>query len=453
MDKEKVWETTLGELELSLSKANFNTWLKDTFISDLKDKEITISAPNGFVKEWLDKKYSETIFKILKKQVPSLKKIYFKVGTLSKKSVAHPIKTDSPLPTTKNSVILNSKKTTKTSSLNPRYTFESFVVGGNNKLAHAASLAVSKNPGKVYNPLFIYGGVGLGKTHLMQAIGREVQELHPKKKILYVSCENFCNEFIQGIRSGKINDFKKTYRGTDTLLIDDVQFLAGKEGTQEEFFHTFNYLHHLNKQIVLSSDRPPKAIATLEDRLKSRFEWGMIADITLPDFETRKAILESKAQEKHLILDKEVIDYIANNIQKNIRELEGALNRLLAVSELEKQSITLEITKQALKEIIQPKIKSVSSEKIIEAVCQFYNLSKDDLTNQKRTKEVVLPRQITMYLLRIEMNYSFPKIADFLCKKDHTTIIYGCEKIEREAQNSPNLQADLAKIKEMLYSY
>ncbi len=452
MDKEKVWNVTLTELELALSNANYKTWFKDTFILELDDNQVIVGVPSMFIQEWLKKKYYDQVMKILKNQIPTLKKVGFRVSSEKTKDQ----KDDKPKgPSTGpfNTFVVNTKKTTKTSSLNPKYSFETFVVGENNKLAHAAGIAVSKKPGKSYNPLFLYGGVGLGKTHLMQAIGREIQKKDPKNKVLYVSCENFCNEFIQSIRSGKINDFKKTFRGTDVLLVDDIQFLAGKEGTQEEFFHTFNYLHQLNKQIVLSSDRPPKAIATLEDRLKSRFEWGMIADIGVPNLETRKAILESKSQEKQLTLETETIEYIALNIQNNVRELEGALNRLSAYTELNQKNIGFEDAKLALKELIKPNLKSISSEKILESVCRYYNLKKEDLIKAGRSKEVVMPRQITMYLLRVEMNYSYPRIASLLGKKDHTTIMHGCEKIERGAQNSPTLQSDLAKIKEVLYSY
>ncbi|MFC1656386.1 chromosomal replication initiator protein DnaA [Patescibacteria group bacterium] len=452
MDKEKVWDSALAELELALSNPNYKTWFKDTLILEMDDKGVAIGVPSMFIQEWLKKKYYDQIFQILKKQIPTIKKIDFKVssGRATDQKITS---AKSPTISSHNTFVANTRKTTKTSYLNPKYTFEAFVVGQSNKLAHAAGLAISKKPGKSYNPLFLYGGVGLGKTHLMQAIGHEIQKKDPKNKVLYVSCEHFCNEFIQSIRSGKINDFKKTYRGTDALLIDDIQFLAGKEGTQEEFFHTFNYLHQLNKQIVLSSDRPPKAIATLEDRLKSRFEWGVIADIGVPDFETRKAILESKSLEKNLTLEPETIEYIALNIQTNIRELEGALNRLMAFAELNQKGVDFEAAKLALKELITPNIKSISSEKILESVCRYYNLKKEDLVNHRRSREVVVPRQVTMYLLRVEMNYSFPRIATFLGKKDHTTIMHGCDKIEKEAQNSPNLQSDLAKIKESLYSY
>lgn len=457
MKPDKLWETTLGELELSLSKANFNTWLKDTFIIELSDTEITIGVPSVFVKEWLSKKYVDILFDILKKHCPNLQKINFKVHANTRKSDAEKlIKPESDEQTLESGIKeseAGNKPIIKSTSLNPYYIFINFVVGNNNKLAHAASMAVSKKPGKVYNPLFIYGASGLGKTHLMQAIGNEIQALHPKKKILYVTCENFCNDFILAVRTGKMNDFKKVYRGIDALLIDDVQFLAGKVETQEEFFHTFNYLHQLNRQIVLSSDRPPKAISTLEDRLKSRFEWGVTADISQPDFETRKAILESKALEKNLALNPDVIDYIASNVQNSIRELEGALNRLQAFSEVEGKPIDLPLAQSVLGEIVRPSLRSITPEKIISAVCKFYSISEDDIANKRRNKEVVQPRQIAMYLLKAEMNYSYPKIATCLGKKDHTTIMHGCKKIEKEVQGSPILQGELSKIKESLYSF
>jgi chromosomal replication initiator protein len=452
MDNHKLWEVVLGELEVSLTKANFTTWFKDTFVSDItKEGEAIISAPSVFVREWLKNKYSEEILAILKKHLPSVKKISFKIGQQAlSKTLGRPAKT---VTVGSSGLVADAEQTVKTSSLNQKYVFDAFVVGGSNKLAHAAAMAVGQNPGKTYNPLFLYGGAGLGKTHLMQATGNEILKHFPKKKVLYVSCENFCNEFIMAIRSGKINSFKKTYRGTDVLLIDDVQFLAGKESTQEEFFHTFNYLYQLNKQVVLTSDRPPKAIATLEDRLKSRFEWGMIADIALPDFETRKAILESKAKEKGLVLDQEVIDYVAMNVQRNIRELEGALNRLMAYAELENRAIEISLAKSALTELVRPQIKSLNPDKILDTVCAYYSTTRETLFSSKRNKELVAPRQIIMYLLRIEMNYSYPKIAEILGKKDHTTIMHGFNKIEKEAQSNPVIQSDLSKLKEALYSY
>jgi chromosomal replication initiator protein len=440
MDLEKIWQTTLGDLEVSLSKANFTTWFKDTFLSSVKDKVAIIGVPNAFTKEWLQNKYHQEIFKVLKKIIPSLETLEYKV--LSKNSFL-----TNELGLT--SLATLEKRPLMESFLRPEYIFENFVVGNSNKLAHATALAVVQQPGEKYNPLFIYGGVGLGKTHLMQAIGHAL--IKNRKKVIYVSCEKFTNEFIDSIRNNRPEQFKHKYRNVDALLIDDIQFLTGKEGTQEEFFHTFNALHDKHKQLVISSDRPPKAIATLEDRLKSRFEWGMIVDIGQPDFEMRKAILQSKAAEKKYNLPDEVISYIAEKIQQNIRELEGALNRLVAYIELNNKEATIEIAAQVLGNIISPKSASITYEKILDSVSKYYNINSEDLLGKKRTKEIVLPRQIAMYLLRTELNFSYPQIAARIGKKDHTTIMYACAKIEKQLRVDQLLQRDLNIIKEKLY--
>lgn len=444
MDLSKIWKTALGELEVSLSKANFTTWFKDTFISSYKDKIIVIGVPNAFTREWLQNKYHQDIFTALKKNVPDLETLEYKV--LSRVQ-ATPITEDAPL--TQENKPLSHGQNKEESRLRPEYIFDNFIVGGSNKLAHAAALAVAKSPGKKYNPLFIYGGVGLGKTHLMQAIGHQL--IKNGKKVIYTSCEKFTNEFITSIKNNRTEGFKNKYRNIDALLIDDIQFLTKKESTQEEFFHTFNALHEQRKQIIISSDRPPKAIPTLEDRLKSRFEWGMIVDIGQPDYEMRKAILQSKAEEKKYNFSDEIISYIAEKIQQNIRELEGALNRLAAFTELNKIEPTVETAAQVLGNIIAPKSSSITYEKILEEVAKHYQVSLDDLLGTRRTKEIVIPRQIAMYLLRTEMNFSFPQIATRIGKKDHTTIMYACGKIEKQLRSNELLQKDLSLIKEKLY--
>jgi chromosomal replication initiator protein len=336
-------------------------------------------------------------------------------------------------------------------TLNPKYTFDTFIVGGSNRLAAATAQAVAAKPGVAYNPLFLYGGVGLGKTHLAQAIGHAILEKSPKKKIIYVSCENFTNEFIQSISAGKVNDFKNKYREADVLLVDDIQFLSGKDGTQEEFFHTFNALHQSNRQIVITSDRVPKAIPQLEARLSSRFGCGMVADIQPPNVEMRIAILQAKCEEKNYVIASEVINFIAENIESNIRELEGAVIRIISYCELNKVEPTIEITTKVLEDMISVKSKNITIEKIIKIVCDYFNLMPEHLLGQKRSKELVGPRQITMYLLRHELNMSFPKIGKELNKKDHTTIMYGVEKIEKEITKNIDLQKDIAAIKEKLY--
>lgn len=447
-DKEEIWNIALGELEIELSQANFTTWFRDTFILEEVGEEVVIGVPNSFNKEWLENKYKEHIFKILKRSLPKVKKLNFKVATkkfFEEKGSLEPLKSvEMPEPETP---ISSSQKTPS-----PKHTFKSFVVGDSNKLAAAAAGAVAKEPGVTYNPFFIYGGVGLGKTHLMHAIGNEVARRFPNKKICYAPCEQFINEFIKAVKSGGGTEkFKDKYRNTDILLIDDIQFMTGKERTQEEFFHTFNALHQKSKQIVISSDRPPKGIPLLEDRLRSRFESGLIADIGLPDFETRCAILISKATEKGINLNQRIVEYIATNIQHNIRELEGALNRLIAFSQVEGKEIDMGLVEKALSLVLDQSKKQMDPDKIFNFICKYYEINRVDFLSKKRHKEVAFPRQVAMYLLRHEFNFSFPKIAKKLNKKDHTTIIYGVEKIEKMLTADEALQKEISTIKERLY--
>jgi len=447
--KEKeIWQAALGQLEIILSKASFSTWFKNTSLILVEDGNFIISVPNAFTKEWFQKKYHKQICEVLENVTgEKVKKVEYQIGKFEEEPKKN--KKENIV-----SVTLNKEEEkTSNSQLNPKYIFETFVVGDSNRLAHAACVAVAKSPGKIYNPLFIYGGVGLGKTHLLQAIGNEILKKSPKKRVVYVSCEKFVNEFIQAISSGKIESFKNNYRNIDVLLIDDIQFLAGKEGTQEEFFHTFNSLYQEDKQIVISSDRPPKAIPTLEERLRSRFEWGMIADIQPPNLETRTAILEQKCLQRGYNMPKEVIHYIAKNIQYNIRELEGALNRIIAYCELNGVEPSLNLASQVLESFISnPKDRTISEDKIIKVVASFFNISQAEIKSSKRNKDLVLPRQIIMYLLREEVGYSFPKIAQILGGKDHTTIMYGCEKIKKEIQKNENFRREVQLIKEKIYS-
>lgn len=436
MDLKALWQAALGELEINLSKASFTTWFKDTFISSFEDRVLTIAVPHSFAKEWLEKKYNKQIFQTLSKlSKEKIKEIRYKIVTRPKESL---------LPS------LEPKKEVKEIGLNPYYTFETFVVGPNNRLAQAAAYSVAKTPGKSYNPLFIYGGVGLGKTHLMQAIGNEINQKHPEKKVLYATCEKFANEFIRSVQSGRMNQFKDKYRNIDALLIDDIQFLAGKEGTKEEFFHTYNSLYEEGRQIVISSDRPPKALSALEDRLISRFGGGMIADISPPNLETRIAILKQKRKEKNYQIDDEILELIAQRIQQNIRELEGALNRLIATCQFQDQKPSLELANQILATLAPSIKRGLSLDRILEIVAEFYNLKKELLFDKKRDKEIVYPRQIAMYLIRHELNFSFPKIAKEL-KRDHTTVIHGCEKIEKEIIYNEGLREEINLIKERLF--
>ncbi len=457
MDLNQLWQAALGELELNLSKANFTTWFKNTKIInyDKRKHEATLSVPNIFTKEWLQNKYHKFILSALKNVAPEIKKINYQVGeetktnlnnffttSLKKVFVKKEEKTEEP-----NRLVFDPE-----TNLNPKYTFKSFIVGSNNELAHAACQAVVKNPGTTYNPLFIYGGVGLGKTHLLQATGNEIAASNPLKKIKYLSSEKFTSEMIKAIQNHKTNGFKDYYRNVDVLIVDDVQFLAGKEKTQEEFFHTFNALYTLNKQIILSSDRPPKAIPTLEERLRSRFEGGMIADIGQPDLETRMAILRAKCKEKGFSAPREVLNYIASQIQNNIRELEGALNRVVAYCELNNTRPTLENTTTILASLIKPvPKKTVNAKQIIDAVSSFYNLSRDEILGKSRKKELVKPRQISMYLLREEVKSSYPYIGEVLGGRDHTTAIHACKKIEAEINNDDSLKQEINLIKKKIF--
>lgn len=444
MDKNSLWQTILGQLEVSISRANFNTWFKNTELIFLEDDKAIISVPTIFSKEWLEKKYNkeiETAFRsVLKKPI----KIEYKVGSSTK------IKEE-----ILEKVILKEEKeeapVSKT-NLNPRYLFENFVVGTSNNLAFAASQNVVGSPGQTYNPLFIYGGVGLGKTHLMQAVGNELVK-NSKKRVVYVTSEKFTSDFISSLSNKNTNTFREKYRKVDVLLVDDMQFLAGKEQTREEFFHTFNTLYQDNKQIVITSDRPPKAIPTLEERLSSRFESGLIVDIQPPGLETRIAILKQKSQNKGIDLPLEVADYIARNIQKNIRELEGALLRLIAFCELNSYKPTLPIAQQTLDIIFNsPKKKSISPKEIIEKTALFYDLSINDIMGTKRNKEIVTPRQISMYLMRGEIDLSYPKIAKEFGGKDHTTVIHACSKIEKQLDMDETLRQEVNLIKERIFS-
>jgi len=442
LDEKETWQAALGELEVVLSKANFTTWFKDTFVLFLNEEEIIIGVPNAFTKEWLENKYHLQISQTLKKIHPGLKDVKYSVSSPALPRSAPKIVTKDDIPEEK----------IAHPTLNGKYTFETFIVGNSNRLAAATAQAVAAKPGTVYNPLFIYGGVGLGKTHLVQAIGNEIigKSSKTKKKVIYVPCERFTNEFIQAISSGKMNEFKKNYRDADVLLVDDIQFLSGKEGTQEEFFHTFNALHQINRQIVITSDRVPKAIPQLEDRLSSRFGMGMVADIQAPNLEMRQAILTSKCEEKKYSLPDEVLDYIAQNIESNIRELEGAVNRIVSYCELNNLEPSEDVAIKVLEDIIVSRGKNLTVEKILKVSSEFFNIEIKDLLSTRRNKELVWPRQIIMYLLRHEMNLSYPKIGRELNKKDHTTAIHGVEKIEKEVARNDDLRRELTLIKEKL---
>ncbi|HLC38897.1 MAG TPA: chromosomal replication initiator protein DnaA [Patescibacteria group bacterium] len=447
MNPDTMWRAVLGELEVNLSKANFSTWFKNTFIYSIDDDRAVIGVPSNFYIEWLKKKYNLEILSALKKLMPQIQTVDYRVASKRSNETQIPeIKLDAIQPSP-----VSQAKETKMSA--DYHTFGNFVVGNSNKLAHAASLSVAEKPGLTYNPLFIWGGSGLGKTHLIQAVKNEITKRYPDYKILYVPCEKFTNDFILAVREGrgKAEQFKNKYRLIDALLVDDIQFIAGKEGTQEEFFHTFNALHQAKKQIILTSDRPPKEIPTLGNRLKSRFEWGLTCDIQAPDFEMRRAILQNKAQEKEFEITEDVADFIARNVQQNIRELEGALNKLIAHVQFYNLKPSVDVAMAALGNSISSKNKSLSFDKIVDTVAGFYNVQVEDLLGARRNKQIVIPRQIAMYLLRQELQYSYPQIAIKIGKKDHTTIMYGCEKIEKQIRTGHNIHKEIILIKEKLY--
>ncbi len=442
MKEKDLWQAVLAQIQLTLSPASFATWFKDTEIVSFENGKVLISVPNSFVKEWLEQKYRKTIYKILQSLNENIKEIEFEIG----KPQARPPK--EILTKIEDQLEFPEFKVDKETNLNPRYSFSNFVVGPCNELAHAAAIAVSKNPGQVYNPLFIYGGVGLGKTHLLQAIGNEIVKNSKNKKVKYLQTEKFVSEVISAIRNHQIENLKTTYQEVDVLIIDDVQFLAGKEKTQEEFFYIFNSLYEKNKQIVLSSDRSPKAIPTLTERLRSRFEGGMIADITFPDYETRMAILKAKCQEKKVEVDEEVLNYIASNIQKNIRKLEGALNVIIANQKLQGKQVDLKLAKILLKDFTSSKVRIITPKEIIKTVAEFYDVPEKELVSNSRRREIVKPRQVAMYLLREILKSSFPSIGERFGGKDHTTVIHACEKIAKKLEIDEELREEIHLIKQ-----
>jgi len=441
---DELWAAALNIIKEKISKPSFETWLKNTTAERFSQDTLTIGVPNDFARDWLEGHYKNLITDAL----------YELTGTKLKIKLVIPDAIDSQ------NKQKNFKQPTHRAStnyehspmmLNPKYTFDSFVIGAGNRFAHAASLAVAEAPARSYNPLFIYGGVGLGKTHLMHAIGHYIQEHNPEASLVYISSEKFTNEFINAIMDNKAVNFRNKYRNVDILLIDDIQFLAGKEQTQEEFFHTFNTLHEENKQIIISSDRPPKEIPTLEDRLRSRFEWGLITDITPPDLETRIAILNKKAKAEGLDVPNEVMLYIANQIDTNIRELEGALIRVIAYSSLVNQDIDASLAADALKDIIPSKEpKKITIQTIQEIVAEKYNIKIEDFAARKRTRSIAFPRQIAMYLARELTDLSLPKIGDSFGGRDHTTVIHAHDKITEMLDKDAHLKREIENIKDQL---
>ena len=453
MDAKQVWRAALGELQVSLSPANFETWLRDTYLVEVEDQRFRISVPNGFAKDWLESRYRPLISQTLARVVGYSVQVEFVVtaagdaqaqaSTVAAQAVrVEPTRMGAPEGSGGGATYLNS-----------RYTFSNFIVGSANRLAHAASLSVAERPGHAYNPLFLYGGVGLGKTHLMHAIGNAVVAKFPRKRVVYATSEKFTNEFITSIQQGRIDEFRARYRRIDLLLIDDIQFIADKERTQEEFFHTFNTIHEDGKQIVLSSDRPPKAILTLEERLRSRFEWGLIADLTAPDLETRIAILRAKAEEQGTPITPDVMEFIARKVVSNIRELEGALNRIVAYASMGAMPVSIELAQAVLSNVLyNPKKRQVTPERIAQAVSEYYGVGMDQLRGQKREKSIVVPRQVAMFLMREETDVSLLRIGAELGGRDHSTVLHACGKINREMQVNDEMRREVAAVRELIYS-
>ena len=440
-------------METSLSRANFTTWFRNTSIISSTNDSVYVSVPNGFVKEWLENKFNKQILQKIREAEPQIRDIKYVVGD----NIG--IKANTALQRNEISSLISDRfmderqslDVDKATNLNKRYTFESFVVGSNNELAHAASLAVVKNPAKSYNPLFLYGGVGLGKTHLLQATGNELFKTNPQRKILYVSAEKMTANIVEAIKNHTIEDLKQNYAKLDILIVDDVQFMAGKEKTQEIFFSTFNELYEKNKQIILSSDRAPKAIPALEKRIMSRFEGGMIADVGVPDHETRLAILKTKAKERNFEIDDDSLSYIAVNIQKNIRELEGALNRIIAFSQIYNKTPSLNEIKKLLATYLSTPFRKTTTPAILKCVADFYNISLNDIARKGRKKEIVKPRQVAMFLLREEMKLSFPEIGNKVGNRDHSTVIHAYNKMKKEEDQNETTKQELTLIKERLY--
>ena len=453
MENNELWQSVLAQMQLHISKANFATWFQNTEISQKADEKVIISVPNAFSKEWLSNKYYKVMLKTMHDIDNTIRELEFTINPQAARSFAPKIQDVADAERANiEQLKFDEFKVNKDTNLNPRYTFENFIVGSFNELAYAAALAVSENPGHSYNPLFIYGGVGLGKTHLIQSIGNKISNEGKKKKVRYLSSEKLVTGIVTAIRSNSMDQFKASLAPIDVLIIDDIQFIAGKNKSQEEFFHVFNSLYEKNKQIILSSDRPPNAIPELESRLRSRFEGGMIVDVSLPDYETRLVILKSKLQEKGAKLPDEIIEYIASNVKKNVRELEGALNSLLIYQKINPAHVNLEIAKKLLKSFIFSPFDVANYKKIIETVSKFYNLDEKNIFDSTRRKEIVKPRQIAMFLLRKELKYSFPAIARKFGGKDHTTAIYAYKKILQESEENNKLTEELELIKQRIYS-
>lgn len=450
MDQRGLWQSVLGEIELSVPKASFAALFKRVELYSINGSEVEIAVPNVFIETQLQGRYKDLIPSILIKNGVKNPKVNYRVNLKTKRQAISREVVADDLPLSSTPVVTMPSRPVLKSGLNPKYAFENFIVGSSNDFAYSAAQAVANNPGTKYNPLFFYSGVGLGKTHLVQAIGNYVIKNNPAARVLYVTIETFTQEFVNFIRF-KNQDFSSKYRNVDILIVDDMQFIAGKEKIQEEFFHTFNALHQKNKQIIITSDKPPKSIPTLSERLRSRFEWGMTIDIQMPDFETRCAILAAKANLAGVELDNQTIEYLANNYRTNIRELEGALNQLLAFSDMRGVPPTIETAEGIIEGSRASRPQHLTPRQVLVKTSNYFELSIEVLTSKSRTKDIVLPRQIAMYLLRSELHLSYPKIAQELGRQDHTTAIHSITKIQKEIKLNPILREQLNSIRESLY--
>ena len=447
---EKLWRDALFEIEPNVSKANFSTWFKDTYISKYEDGVVTINVPNDFVKEWLSTKYYKFVISSLRNLNPSIRHADYLIVS-KPPQINQPEKKQYFKQQGNNEEQLGFQElnTDTEANLNPRYTFDSFVVASFNEVAHSAAIAVSKSIGNLYNPLFIYGGVGLGKTHLLQAIGNETKKNNPATKVQYLTSEKFANDYVLSIQNKNIHLFKEKYRKYNLLIVDDIQFFSDKLKIQEEFFHIFNALYDGNNQIIFSSDKPPQYIVGLEDRLKSRFEGGMMVDISQPSLEERMAILRVKMQQRGYLISDEIIDFIAKNIKENIRELEGALNSVIGQSKIRGRVLGLVDVEEILKRKIKP-VRVVTADSVIKIIANYYNMEEKKLNEKTRRQEIVKPRQIAMYLLRNDLNTSYPYIGRRLGQKDHTTAIHAYKKITHDIKNDKKLEQEINNIREMI---
>ena len=443
VDKDELLGKLKELLKDEVSTISYDTWIAPLGIDSINDDNIVFTATSDFQKDFIENKFNSLIFN-------TLRYITNREWTFSVIDISSKESSDASIITNKNSNVSDTELENNHQTLNPKYTFETFVVGNNNRFAHAAALAVGKEPGKSYNPLFLYGGVGLGKTHLMQAIGNRILEDNPKSNVLYVTSEKFTNQLINAIKDSKTEIFRNKYRNIDVLLIDDIQFIAGKDRIQEEFFHTFNTLRENGKQIIISSDKPPRDIEFLEDRLKSRFEWGLLADISCPDYETRLAILRKKAQDENIVIDDSILSDIATKIDSNIRELEGVFNKIVARASLTHSPITIELAENIINEFKYESQKVISCDFIKETVSKYFSIDKDDLAGSKRSNDIAFPRQIAMYLCREIANMSFPQIGVEFGNRDHSTVMHGYNKIAKEIKEKNNTKLIVESVKNII---